>query len=231
MTITESAAVFMEQAAADDSHGYDQGSRWGPDYDCSSLVISAWRAAGVPLSCSYTGDMRGDMLRRGFEDVTSYVNLSGGEGLERGDVLLNERHHTALYLGGGELAHASCNENGGARGGRSGDQTGREVCVRPYYDYPWDCVLRFTGDGEASLRPASLPLLRQGSTGRAVMLLQLLLWAATGIVLEPDGEFGPLTLRALLAFQRSEQIEADGIAGDETWSSLGLTLFSGLAEG
>ena len=97
------AAAFMEAMAADDTHGYDQGSRWGPDYDCSSLVISAYKKAGVPLTCTYTGNMKADMLARGFRDVTGSVALASGSGLIRGDVLLHETHHTAMYMGGGRL--------------------------------------------------------------------------------------------------------------------------------
>ena len=33
------ATQWMENLARDDSHGYDQDSRWGVDYDCSSAVI------------------------------------------------------------------------------------------------------------------------------------------------------------------------------------------------
>lgn len=42
----EKAIFQMEAWAADNSHGYDQANRWGPDYDCSSAVISAWELAG-----------------------------------------------------------------------------------------------------------------------------------------------------------------------------------------
>lgn len=63
--------------------------------------------------------------------------------LKRGDILLNEKHHTAIYVGGGNIVHASLNEKGGIYGGQSGDQTGKEICVRSYYDRPWDLVLRY----------------------------------------------------------------------------------------
>jgi hypothetical protein len=69
----------MEQLARDDSHGYDQTNRWGPDYDCSSAVITVWESVGVPvktMGASYTGNMRGVFLRCGFEDVTDSVELS-----------------------------------------------------------------------------------------------------------------------------------------------------------
>lgn len=173
MDVIESAAAYAQNIAEDDSHGYDQAGRWGPDYDCSSLVISAFRKAGVPLSCTYTGNMRGDMLRCGFEDVTGSVDLNTGAGLERGDVLLNHVHHTSLYIGGGQLVQASINEHGTTTGGQTGDQTGREICTRGYYNYPWDCVLRYTEEEQETERAAEyaaveLPVLQRGDTGEAV---------------------------------------------------------------
>ena len=177
MDVIESAAAYAQNIAADDSHGYDQSQRWGPDYDCSSLVISAFRKAGVPLSCTYTGNMRGDMLRCGFEDVTGSVDLNTGAGLERGDVLLNHVHHTSLYIGGGQLVQASINEHGTTTGGQTGDQTGREICTRGYYNYPWDCVLRYTEEEQETERAAEyaaveLPVLQRGDTGEAVRAMQ-----------------------------------------------------------
>ena len=148
MTISEKAAAWAESVARDDAHGYDQASRWGPDYDCSSLVISAYKSAGLALKSTYTGNMRSDFLAHGFQDVTGRVNLASGAGLQRGDVLLNERSHTALYTGGGRIVHAAGNERGGAVGGRTGDQTGREITTAPYYNFPWDCVLRYAGEEE-----------------------------------------------------------------------------------
>jgi hypothetical protein len=72
--------------------------------------------------------------------------------LKKGDVLLNEVHHTAIYLGGGRIVHASINEKGTTTGGRSGDQTGREITTRDYYvpAYGWDLVLRYPDAALAS---------------------------------------------------------------------------------
>jgi len=67
-----------------------------------------------------------------------------------------------------------------------------------------------------------LPMLRQGDTGEVVRAAQFLLngrgasvgkWGA-------DGEFGPMTKEAVLAFQRRGDLEADGIIGPETWAAL-----------
>lgn len=141
------------QVAQDPAHGYDQMKRWGPDYDCSSLMISAWQQAGVPVKtagATYTGNMLRAFLGCGFEDVTAEVNLNTGAGLQRGDVLLNTQHHTAMSIGDGQIVHASIDENGRATGGKTGDQTGREICVRSYYKYSkgWDKVLRYVGSAK-----------------------------------------------------------------------------------
>lgn len=36
------------------------------------------------------------------------------------------------------IAHASIDENGKAKGGAAGDQTGKEVCIRTWYSKPWN---------------------------------------------------------------------------------------------
>lgn len=40
------------------------------------------------------------------------------------------------------IGHASIDERGSARGGSAGDQTGREVCSRSWYDKKWLCCIR-----------------------------------------------------------------------------------------
>ena len=148
MTIPEKAVEWALKIADDNSHGYDQTGRWGPDYDCSSLVISAYKHAGVPLTCTYTGNMRSDMLNNGFAPAVN-VNLKTGKGLKKGDVLLNEVHHTAMYIGDGKVVHAAGNEYGKATGGKTGDQTGKEIGVTAYFNFPWDTVLRYCRKDEA----------------------------------------------------------------------------------
>lgn len=154
MSKTEKATKQMESWAQDSSHGYDQDYRWGEkgDFDCSSAVIQAWQNVGVPVKtkgATYTGDMKAVFLLCGFKDVTSKVNRSTGSGLLRGDVLLNETHHVAMYCGNGKEVEASINEKGTAHGGQPGDQTGKEFLIRSYRNYPWDCVLRYSESSAA----------------------------------------------------------------------------------
>ena len=133
--------------ANDNSHGYSQVNRWGKDYDCSSLVITVVESAGIPVKskggATYTGNMLSAFKRCGFTDVTKRVNLATGAGLRRGDILLNRTHHTEIYIGNGRNVGAHSSETGGVTG-KTGDQTGKEICTNAYYNYPWTNVLRYT---------------------------------------------------------------------------------------
>ena len=151
MSKVSDAVAYMVKVANDPKHGYSQVNRWGnpdtkSDYDCSSLVISAYQAAGIPVKdkgATYTGNMYSVFLQCGFKDVTNKVNLATGSGLIAGDVLLNHADHTAMMISTSQLAQASIDENGNIRGGKVGDQTGYEIHTRSYYNYPWNCVLRY----------------------------------------------------------------------------------------
>ena len=228
------AAVELARCmAADEKHGYDQSHRWGPDYDCSSMIITVWEQVGVPVrtgGATYTGNMREVFLRCGFADVTGEVSLGDGHGLEAGDVLLNHRNHTAMMVDKYNLVQARINELGTVTGGHTGDQTGGEIAVRSYYNFPWDCVLRYReNDGETGEKAAEetvqlrgLPLLRRGSRGDAVKAAQYLL-LCRGLTLPKygaDGDYGQETEDAAKEFQRLKGLEADGECGALTWAAM-----------
>jgi len=88
--------------------------------------------------------MRANFRTRGWQVLR---NLPVSQ-FHPGDVLLNDEHHTAMYVGNGQIAMASIDEHGHASGGAPGDQTGRETLVRSYYNKPWSCVLRFHGTAQ-----------------------------------------------------------------------------------
>lgn len=231
--IIESAVTWAITTAQDSHHGYDQAYRWGPDYDCSSFVITAWQNTGVPVKtngASYTGNMKPVFIKCGFHDVTSQVNLATGYGLQRGDVLLNIRNHVEMYIGGGQNIKASINERGGITGGQTGDQTGREICIGGYYNYPWDCVLRYVGDGSDSKptrsaqeqKHAEQVILTIGSEGAAVKKMQgdLIKLGYDLGKYKDDGSFGEDTLAAVLRFQADHNLETDGEAGPLTLAAI-----------
>ena len=65
--------------------------------------------------------------------------------------------------------------------------------------------------------------LERGMRGFQVRTAQNLLNQAMHLrpPLKLDGEFGPLTDRAVRGFQKRQQIEVDGVVGRETWGRLG----------
>lgn len=209
-------AVFKAEAiAADNRCGYSQINRWGPDYDCSSLVISALKYAGFDTQgMTYTGDMAAGLIHNGFRNIIKEVNISNGSGLQRGDILLSSGH-TAFYCGNGKIVHASIDENGQTVGKTPGDQTGREICVTNYYNKPWTAVYRLD-----KLISVQLPQLRRGSHGFYVQTLQILLNGRDYNCGEADGDLGPKTENAIKELQRDKKIEVDGIAGPDTWTRL-----------
>lgn len=217
-TPAQTALKWMVDLASDQTHGYSQQSRWGPDYDCSSAVISAWQAAGVPVKsqgATYTGNMRSVFLACGFRDVTASCNLTTGAGMLPSDVLLNEfgkgtsgNGHAAMYVGDGKMVHARGQSYGSSA---TGDQ-GTEIAVTPYKNHPFELVLRY---GDAIATPSlivgecsvSLPLLLQGAVCAEVKTIQACLNAKgykgkNGKALALDGELGENTAYAITNLQK-----------------------------
>lgn len=219
----EKATQWMIDLANNPKHGYDQDNRWEPDYDCSSAVISAWQAAGVPVKskgASYTGNMKSVFISCGFKDVRSSINLSNGSGLKRGDVLLNTVTHTAMYIGNGQIVHASINENGTTTGGKTGDQTGKEICIRSYYNKNWDCVLRYMNDDSSVTPPPSGNVyIRQGQTAANKFVGAGL--TITGVRDAATKKAGIKVLQKAMNLDYGAGLAVDGIWGSATEAALG----------
>lgn len=141
----ETALSWAVSIANDNSHGYSQINRNGPDYDCSSLVCNALKKAGFNIGgATYTGNMQSELTKHGFTWIP-WSSIGSTKNLRRGDILLYHRNgndgHTEFYLGN--------NRNVGARGTYNhperGDQTGLEILVGSYVNDGWQGVLRYNG--------------------------------------------------------------------------------------
>ena len=137
----EAFVQWCENIARDDSHGYDQTNRNGPDYDCSSLIWWGLHNAGFDVGTyAFNTDMMPSVLTAaGFVQVPKDIST-----MQRGDILLKSGH-TELYIGQQQRLGAHSNEFGGITGGRPGDQTGNEISITPYYDTGWTSVWRYQG--------------------------------------------------------------------------------------
>ena len=150
----EAAIQWAIGIANDPNYGYSWTDREGTldatgrgSFDCSSFMYHAFEGFGVIQhhggSSGSTLDMVDDFTACGFTWMPGYGNDTAS--LQRGDILLNIVEHTELYLGNGQDVAASKPENGDVWVNEKGDQTGEEIYVKPWYAYPWDGILRYTG--------------------------------------------------------------------------------------
>jgi hypothetical protein len=98
------------------------------------------------------------------------------------------------------------------------------ISVRPeraLYDsvVPWVLTLNPAAVAVSAPPAAAFPILRKGATGADVARLQVLL-NKHGAVLKVDEEFGTATLAAVINYQTSKGLVADGVVGSYTWKSL-----------
>ncbi len=146
----EQAVQWAIDTANDDSHGYSQYNRWGnPDYDCASFVISAFRSVGFKLTDAvHCGNMKQPFIDEGFEWIPkSEIDLSSSKYLKRGDILLNTRSHTEIYIGDNMQvgAHEGTIDDFDLKD--PGDSTGKEICPVKYTNYSnWEGILRYRAE-------------------------------------------------------------------------------------
>lgn len=129
-------AELGEKAANNNKIGYDQWQRntyweqlkkagYDPskittacEADCSAGVIANVKAVGhllnidklKKLDATYTGNMRTGFKKAGFSVLTASKYLTSDKYLLRGDILLNDKYHTATNLtnGSGTRTNTGC---------------------------------------------------------------------------------------------------------------------------
>lgn len=191
------------------------GQQWVGRYvaDCSGLFSWAFSKLGSYMYhgsntmwkkyCVAQGDLRngkrtdGEVLKPGTAVFTDHDG---------------DKTHVGLYVGDGEVIEAS--------GTRSGVITTRITNTK------WKCwgelkYVDYSGTAKEtdSSTTTSYPTLRYGSKGDLVFQMQRML-NQLGSNLTADGIFGNGTRSAVVAFQRKNGLEADGICGSKTWKKL-----------
>ena len=133
------AVAWAVNIANDDTHGYDQQYRTGPDYDCSSFVAAALIAGGFNISpTSYTGNLAQQLLAAGFASVPISAVRKPGDIFLVHHTSGDMRQHVLMCVDAANVVEATTNENGTTTGGQTGDQTGTEIYVHPYVGGSWD---------------------------------------------------------------------------------------------
>jgi hypothetical protein len=190
-----SAAVAVRFALAQLGKPYRWGAEGPRSFDCSGLVQASYRAAGVHLP----------RVSRQQYGAGKLIPLSA---LRAGDLLFYAKdtadrrtiYHVGMYLGAGRMVEAP----------------NRRAPVRIASIWRPGLVGRAT-------RPAAgvrgMLLVETGERSKAVAAVQQRL-AANQRCVAVDGEFGPRTRRALIAFQRQHGLLPDGVVGRATWGKL-----------
>jgi len=114
--IADKAAKYMEQICKDDNYGYDQGQRLTGynsivankgkvkggkgEFDCSSLVASCYKLAGLNISPALTTrNMRSALLATGkFKAYTGAKYIKSDAYAKRGGIYLKEGSHVVMAL-------------------------------------------------------------------------------------------------------------------------------------
>ena len=141
----EAMISWATSTADDQSHGYSQDNRTGPDYDCSSFVSYALDAGGfkvIEANGGYPCDADsiwnalsslGGWERYNYSDVNSNIL--------RGDILIRAGSHAAIAIDSNKTVEAS-GVNSGQGSPETGDQ-GREIDYYSVEGRSWDYVLRY----------------------------------------------------------------------------------------
>jgi NlpC/P60 family/Putative peptidoglycan binding domain len=188
------AATAIRYTLAQLGKLYQWGAEDPNSFDCSGLVQTAYRKAGITLPRSpatSTGPAGWSLSALRPGDLLFYARNTR----DRRTI-----YHVGMYLGAGRMVEAP----------------NRRAPVRI-------AAARRPGLVAKATRPAlggraMLPV-QLGERGKAVATVQQRL-AANRVCVAVDGDFGPRTRRAVIAFQRAHGLAADGVVGPRTWGAL-----------
>jgi peptidoglycan hydrolase-like protein with peptidoglycan-binding domain len=189
------AATAVRYALAQLGKPYRWGAEGPNSFDCSGLVQTAYARAGIALP----------RVSRQQYGAGKLVRLRA---LQPGDLLFYARdtrdrrtiYHVGMYLGAGRMVEAP-NPRAPVRIAAARRPGMLLWATRP-------------AAGKQGLLPVQV-----GERSRAAAAVQHRL-VANRVCVAVDGEFGPQTRRAVMAFQRAHGLVADGVVGRITWGAL-----------
>jgi peptidoglycan hydrolase-like protein with peptidoglycan-binding domain len=189
------AAVAVRFALSQLGKPYQWGADGPASFDCSGLVQTSYRAAGIGLP-------RVSRQQYGAGKLVPLKALRAGDLLFYASDTSDRRtiHHVGMYLGAGRMVEAP----------------NRRAPIRIASIWRPGLLGRATrpAAGQRGMLPVQL-----GERSKAVAAVQQRL-AANRRCVAVDGEFGPRTRRALVAFQRDHGLVPDGVVGARTWGAL-----------
>ncbi len=196
-------------AATNDTFAFDccglvKGIIWGFKGDTKAVYGGAQYATnGMP-----------DTGEKGILNMCS--NLSDNmNNIEVGEFLYMTGH-CGIYAGGGKVVESSPAWKNGVQVTDLSQRKWKTHGLLPQITYNQVSPVK---------KPAvAKPVLRQGSRGTQVDLLQQDLNFTIGAKLIVDGQFGPLTRQALVKFQRDNKLVQDGIYGPLSYNAMRRSL-------
>jgi murein DD-endopeptidase MepM/ murein hydrolase activator NlpD len=204
----------------------------GTDYACpvGTPVVSVGSGDGVVTkvvtSISGAGGRMVHIKYNSYEWNVDYLHLSrvdvvAGQVVKQGQVIgLSGASGKGSERGYGPHLHFSF-RSGGSPGSGTGNQDFEEILKEWGVDKaPAPAKEQATPPKPAPApapapAPVARPTLKKGSKGADVIYLQQKVGTAA------DGDFGPKTHNAVIAFQRSRGLVTDGIVGPKTWAAIG----------
>ena len=130
---------WMKKIADDNTHGYSQSSRTGPDYDCSSFVYYALQNTIPNFKKEYpytTWTLDSNvLLQYGFKRY-KYGEVK----LQPGDIVGNRDHHvTTIFSITNGVQEIAAHSN---YDGKTGDGSGNEINVDPFSNQNYTYIFR-----------------------------------------------------------------------------------------
>ena len=174
-------------------------------YDCSGLVVAYLLGAGLLSS-----DRSANGLYHNECDSIGKDELAAGDLVFKKYLTKDQMYHVGVYMGDGSVVHAKGRDVGVVReplGAAGWNRFGRLKC--------WGGAQSAAGYSRL-IKNSGKPYLKGDDVRGVQHKLESRGYDTGGA----DGVYGPKTEKAVIAFQQSAGLEADGIVGPKTWIAL-----------